>query len=443
MIERPFKVDQGTPASGEAGSRRGQLPQSCSTPFERFLLSTVIIIFPLQNYFPAVAGMSSMFLIFAVFAAYIIVNRPRSLGETWYHPIFFAAYAFIGVSTLLEFSSPFSRYDDILRFGHMIGGAVCVAVLCRDRSALAAGLYSYIAGAVWVSVLLYLTSYGVLQGVQADDFNQATKARAQAFGDKPIGANLNALAFVCGQGAVVAFAMSLSGSSKHRRTLLLGVAAFCLVAAFLTMSRSIVVMSLITFAVILYAYGLRHAKTLIIVSILGLGIYTLVPDAVWSRMSYSTEIREGTKQEGRAWLYTTAVNRLPEYIVAGVGSGHFFGKWGAEKGFLRVSMGVVYGVHNSLLQITINWGVLGLLTFLWIIWWVYRSIPLQCGRDELSLALLGIIVSLGPFLLVSHAYYDKQFALGMGILVGARQWIWPGGIVPAIKAVDARKEAVR
>lgn len=443
MIDRPFKVDQGTPASGEAGSHPGRLPQSRSTPSERFLLSTAIIVLPLQNYFPTVAGMSIMFLIFAVFAAYISVNRPRSFGEIWYYPIFVAAYAFIGVSALLEFSSPFSSYEDILRFGEMVGGAVCVAVLCRDRSALAAGLYSYIVAALWVAVVLYLTSYGALHGVQADDFEQASKARAHTFGDRLMAANINALAFVCGQGAVVAFAMSLSNSSKHRRTLLLGVATFCLVASFLTMSRSVVVMSLVTFTVIFYAYGLRHAKTLIIVAILGLGIYTLVPDAVWSRMSYSTEIREGTKQEARAWLYTTALNRLPEYIVSGVGAGNFFGKWGAEKGFLKAGRSVVYHVHNSLLQVTINWGVLGLLMFLWIIWCVYRSIPLQCGRDELSLALLGIIVSLGPFLLVSHAYYDKPFALGIGILVGARQWIWPGGIVLAIKPVDARKEAVR
>lgn len=434
MIDQPFKVDQRTPASGADVSSHSWLPHFHTTRTERFLLSTAIIVLPLQKYIPAVAGMSIVFLIFAAFAAYIIVNRPRILGKIWYHPVFVAAYAFIGLSALLEFSSPLSRYQDILRFVEMVGGAVCVAVLCRDRSALAAGLYSYIAAALWVSVVLYMTSFGILHEVRADNFDQATKARSQAFEDNPLGGvNINALAFVCGQGAVVAFAMSLSGSSKHRRTLLLGVASFCLVASFLTMSRSVVVMSLVTFTVVLYAYGFRHARSLIIVSILGLGIYTFVPDAVWSRMAYSTEIREGTKQEARAWLYTTALNRLPEYIVAGVGAGNFFGKWGAEKGFLRASMGVVYGVHNSLLQVTINWGVLGFLMFLWIIWCVYRSIPLQSGRDELSLALLGIIVSLGPFLLVSHAYYDKQFALGMGILVGARQWIWPGGIVPAIK----------
>jgi hypothetical protein len=137
--------------------------------------------------------------------------------------------------------------------------------------------------------------------------------------------------------------------------------------------------------------------------------------------------------EGRAWIYTTALNRLPEYVVAGVGAGNYYNKWGFEKGFGKEQGGslAVYGAHNSLLQITIFWGLLGLLMYLWIIWCVYRSIPLRCGRDELSLALVGIMVSLSLWLMMSHGFSDKSFACGLGMLVGARRWIWPTGIVSA------------
>ena len=407
---------------------------SRTTRFEQFLMWAVIVLLPLQEYVPAVAGMSVLFLIYGVLAAYIIMNRQRALGESWCHPVFIAAYIFIGVSALLEYSSPLARYEQITRFVQMIGGALCVAVLCRDRPALTASLWGFITSALWISAVLYSTSYGTLQEMQAESFAQATDVRSQAFGDNPVGLNINSLAFMCAQGTIVAFALSVSTKLKHLRILFLGICGFCLVASLLPMSRGTAIISFVSFAVILYARGNKHGKTFIVVSLLGLVLYALVPDAVWSRMTFSTETREG-KQEFRQKLYTMAFDHLPEYIVGGVGAGNYYNQWGAERGFGKSFEGrwMVYGVHNSLLQITIYWGVLGLLAFLLIIWCVYRSIPLQCGRDELSLALLGLLVALSLALLQGHGFHSKSYAVGIGMLVGARQWIWPTGVVSAVE----------
>lgn len=434
-MDRPIRLDQEVPLGAAQAADRRVLPQNSTSRTERLLIFTAIVILPLQNHFPAVAGMSILFLVFGALAAYVILSRPRSLQKTWCHPVFIAAYAFIGVSTLLEYSSPLPRYDEIFRFGQMLVGMVCVATLCRDRSALEAGLYGYIVAALWLAVYLFMTSYGVIQGMgEASTFNQASKVRAAAFADQALQANINGVAFICTQGGVTAFALALSSRSSYHRVLLLGIATFCLVASFLPMSRGAAVGGLVSVGAVLYAMEVKHGRALIFVMIFGLGMYMLVPDAVWSRMTYSTETRNG-KLEGRAWIYTTALNRLPEYILAGVGAGNYNQKWGFEKGFGKSHGGVlvVYGAHNAFLQILMFWGMLGLLSFLWILWCVYRSIPLQCARDELSLALLGIIVSLGVYLFLTHGFYEKSFALGVGVLVGARQWIWPTGIVSAIE----------
>ncbi|WP_413934978.1 O-antigen ligase family protein [Nitrospira sp. BLG_1] len=403
------------------------MPQVGTTLVERFLLLVAVTILPLENHIPTVAGMSVSFLIFAALAIYVILNRPRTLGVIWYHPIFIVAYAFIGVSALLEFSSPLSSYETIIRFSQMIVGATCVAVLSRDRSALTAGLYGHIAAALWVSVFLFFNSYGTLKGMGAgSNFHEATMIRGEV--DAGFQNNLNRVAFVCIQGAIVAFALVLSGRFNHSRIPLLGISIFCAVATLLTMSRGALVIGLVACIAILYAYGARrYGKVLILVSILGLSIYPLVPDVVWTRMKFTTEKDEYGKIEGRAFIYTTAINHLPEFFVSGVGSGNYFKKWGFQNGFVR--RGSVLGAHNAFLQITIMWGVFGLLMFLWIIWCVYRSIPLRCGRDELSLALLGILVSVALYLFVSHVVYDKVYAFAVGMLVGARQGVWPGGIV--------------
>lgn len=397
------------------------------------MLFTSIVMLPLQDYFPAVAGMSVSFLIFATLAAYAIVTCHRNLSVVWHHPVFIAAYVFIGVSSLLEFVSPLSMYGDIFRFGQMIVGAVSVAALCRDRSTLEAGLYGYIATALWVSVLLYMNSYGVLQDIRTEDFSEAETLRAQVFENKPVGGNINALAIVCVKGAIVAFALSLFERLRNLRPLLLAVVAFCLIASFLPMSRGAAVVCLVSLAAVSFTYGARYGKLLIMACLLGMSIYMLVPDAVWSRMVFSTERGEGGKMESRAQVYTTALNRLPEYIVTGVGAGNFFQKWGYQKWHTKQIGGVTTPIaaHNSLLAITIYWGVISLAIFLWFIWCLYRSIPLGCGRDELSLALLGIMTSLGLYMMQIHNFYDKEFAIGIGMVVGARQWIWPTGIVPA------------
>lgn len=395
----------------------------------------------MQDYFPAVFGMSVMFLIFVALAAYIILNRLRILGESWCHPVFIAAYVFVGVCILLEYSSPLSRYEDIIRFSEMIGGAVCVAVLCRDRSALTVCLYGYIVAALWVSIILYSTGYGHLQEMKADDFHQASKIRTQTFGEKPVGANINTLGNLSAQGAIVAFALSLSNRLKHLRVILLSISGFCLIASFLPMSRGAAAINVVAFGAMLYARGSRFGEALIGVTFLCVAVYALAPDVIWSRMAISS--KEVGENESRTKLYTAALDRLPEYLVSGIGAGNFYGKWGLEKGFARNRGGVTIaqGTHNALLQITIHWGVLGLAMYLCVIWRIYRSFPVHCGRDELSLALLGILVSLGLLLLVTHGFYQKSFSLGVGLLIGAQQGIWPRGIVSAVEAVDVQKKA--
>ena len=437
MVDRKIRLDQRTPASGEPAAARYTLPHPRVTLVERCLLFIPIVMLPLQDSFPSVAGMSSSFLLFAALAAYVIVYRLRTLEAIWHHPVFIAAYACFIVSALLELSSPLPEFHQPKRFAEMIGGMVCVAVICRDRSALTAGLYGYIATALWVTVSLYLTGYEALQGMDAGDFTQAEKLRDQAFGAKSLGANLNQLAFVCAQGALVAFALCLSDKWKHLRVRWLGITAFCFFGTFLTMSRGAALTILVGGAIIFYTRGVRYGKELMIAAVLGVTVYMLVPDAVWSRMAFSTAVGESGKMEARARLYTLALDRLPQYIAFGVGAGNYSKKWAFENGFAKTKTSPgggslsmqLYAAHNILIQVTIYWGILGLSTFLLIVWCVYRSIPLQCGRDDLSLALLGIIVSLGLHLFHGTDFSDKGHAFGIGMLVGARRWIWPAGIV--------------
>jgi len=396
-----------------------------TSPGERFLLFMTVMIYPLENHIRIVPGVSSMFLIFAVLAVYVAINRLGCLDGVWMHPVFVSAYGFMGVSLALEFASPLSSYADIGRFALMIAGALVVASLCRDREALQMLLYGYIGAALWLGAVLFLTSYGTLSGVVATDFKEATEIRSQAFSNMPIYSNLNGMAFICAQGGIVGLAIALGCGSAGRRNLLFVIATFCFTASALTMSRGGIAISILSCAIILYARGLNHGRALLLVGILCGCVFLLAPDAIWSRMAFSMEGEQG--QESRAALYNKALAYLPDYVTTGVGAGNFAKKWGWEKGFvIREAFGLAVAfVHNSFLQVTINWGLPGLLAFIAIIWQAYRCIPKRSGSDPVTLSLLGIAVSLILILHFAHNFNDKIFSLGLGMLVGYQRWLAP------------------
>ena len=233
------------------------------------------------------------------------------------------------------------------------------------------------------------------------------------------------MAFIASQGGLMALILALGARTQRQRLFLFGSVMVCFVATFLPMSRSGILIMGLSSGAVLFAYGL-NARMIMMGAIMGLGLLIAVPEAALSRLSFSTQAREG-KVEARARVYTAAVEHLPEYALRGIGAGNFWGPWGKRSNY-RAVYGGVTGAHNCFVQIALYWGALGLLALLVVLWQAYLCIPRPCRGDNLALCLLGIGVSLGLLMLVMHDLYAKEFSLGLGLLVGSRCWIWPTGI---------------
>lgn len=419
-------------------------PQYPTTPLERALLIITIVLIPLEDHIPAIAGRSIIFLLFGVLGLYVFFNRPKVLSKICRHPLFLIGYIFLVLSFLIESLHPYADYQELIRVGQMLGGAIFVASLCRDRWALRTCMYGYLLVGLWMSVLLFLTAYGALQGVTATNFQEATVIRAKVFHDNPLQANLNRMAFFTAQGAVVALVLTLTAHSSFQRNLFFGITALCLIATFLPLSRSGIAIVIISCTVITFIYGLtyggkyfnRFVKTVLLVISLGTVILMWVPDAVFSRLTFSTHIQEGEKMEARARIYTAALEHLPEYITTGVGTGNYWGPWGRQSKF--AGKDGVYGAHNGFIQVTIYWGFLSLLALCGMIYQAYRCLPKRYSTDTLSLYLVGINLSLFLYLMVTHVLAFKGFSLGLGMLVGAHRWIWPQGTTHRISRFRKR-----
>jgi hypothetical protein len=386
------------------------------------------VLLPLEGHIPAVGGFGFMWFVFAVLAGYVLVKRLAALNAIWLHPLFSTAYAMLALISLIEFGHTGPSYHEIFRSGQTIVGAVFVASLCRDRQALQATMYGFICSSLWLSTLLFTTSYGALSGATASNFQEANLLRGAVLANNPLDANANRMAGEIALGTPVALACALTASRPHYRYMFLGIAAFLLIGACLPMSRGGVAMTIISCAAVMFASGVRRGKIILFASVLAVTMMTLVPDALWSRMSFSTEARGG-RVEARAALYTAVVENLPEYVVTGVGAGNFWESWAWGKAGFRLGPGVV-GAHNVFFQFTIFWGLVGLLGLMAVIWQACRCLPRQCGKDGPSLCLLGVSTALFFLMLQQHAL-SKEFSLGFGLLVGSCCWIWPTGIVPS------------
>ena len=90
----------------------------------------------------------------------------------------------------------------------------------------------------------------------------------------------------------------------------------------------------------------------------------------------------------------------------------------------------VTGSHNWYAQVTIYWGLAGLLALLVLVWQTYRYLPNRCGEDPLRLCLLGLAVSTLLESLVVHVLYAKEFSLALGLVVGGALWVWSDRSAP-------------
>jgi O-Antigen ligase len=386
------------------------------------LLMLTIAALPLQDEIPSISGFSIMFIVFVFVGVYVLFFRPSCLARISAHPVFLTAFGLIVLSSVIETLHPFARYSEIFRMTQTFSGALFLACLCRDRKALRAGIYGYLCMALIISAYLLLTSYGALAKASADDFDEATHVRMEIGSESSLESDSNTLGFFAAQGAVVSLAMALAGTSLRRRVFFYATFLICGVGMFLPMSRGAIAIGVVSCASVLFASGFRHVKALTTVVVLALVIGILVPDAVFARMVFRFQ-SEGGQMEARTRVYSAGLENIPEYLWTGVGFGNFWGPWGMSTGFFN-GRGVI-GPHNSFIAVTIYWGVTGLMALLFLALQAFRCIPKRSANDPLALAVLGVGVSIGLFLMVMHVLSAKQFALGLGLMVGSRFWIWP------------------
>ena len=422
-----------------------------TTGVERALLAGAIVLVPFDYFLPDVGPFSTLFLVFTALALYAGVRRGRVLRAVLVHPAFVPAYALLVVAAIVESMHPHASYVEVLRMARMVGGGVVVAALCRDARALLHCVRAFVGVGVLMSAGLTLVAYRRLWVASALDFDAASTVREAAFAQVlRMQGDLNVLGLTTALGTTLAVALALWARSRAAFAGWLGVATFCGVATFLPMSRGAVVNALGGAAAVMLAARSAWRRALGLALVFLVAVPLLVPGVVFSRLEFaglralrlglaasppagradraradSAEGRPAARAplEARAHLYEVAVRHAPAYLLRGVGAGHFWAGWGWRHGFGNEQYS--WGPQNVFIEVTVYWGLAGLLALLALVWPAARCLPRPPGAGPLALAMFGYAVATLLYALMAHAVYAKPFALFLGLAAAARLWIWP------------------
>lgn len=169
-------------------------------------------------------------------------------------------------------------------------------------------------------------------------------------------------------------------NKKGSRILQIIIMLLALYCVLMSGSRGALIATAVAMVITLLQSGKIDVKSVLIVIVVAIivlllsirYIIPLIPDDVLTRMSLKALLKDGGS--GRGDLWTDAVRKIWNGSVFRMVFG--YGQYGLTVG----TKGVSQTMHNQLIQQLSNYGVVGLVLYLILIYKSYKSIKLNCPR---------------------------------------------------------------
>lgn len=169
-------------------------------------------------------------------------------------------------------------------------------------------------------------------------------------------------------------------NKRGSRTFQIVIMLLALYCVLMSGSRGALLASIIALIVTLIQSGKIDIKSVIIVAIITFFVFILliryiiplIPDDVLTRMSLNALLKDGGS--GRGDLWTDAIRKIWNGSVLRMFLG--YGQYGITVG----TKGVSQTMHNQFIQQLSNYGIIGLVLYLTLIYKSYKSIKMNCPR---------------------------------------------------------------
>lgn len=405
-----------------ADGGRLQLP---ATRFEQGLLVAALISLPFENRIsapvslPILGAPSVTWLAFAALGLFIVIRHPWALAKVARHRATVPIYAFLAITLLMELTHAGPSFTYWWRTVQMVTGALIVAATCRNRATVRAAAVALVCVGFGLAVLLVATTYSPLRHTRANTFTEISAIRNDLLNQSFQAAEINNAAFLVAEGAALAFALGLTARAHRVRSAYVAVGLTCFFGVFLSLSRGGVGVAIA--AVTLVLVKSSRNKPVVALRILAVAVIAaaFIPHSVYARLQLSPDLNGRT--DPRIQVYDHAAKYLPEYVVFGVGAGTFESHWALDHGFVKGRS--VLNAHNTFVQITIYWGLPGLLGLLCVVLALWKALPPDWVDPATAIVLKALAMSLLVLLFVSDTVYGKEVSVTVGLVLGSRIWL--------------------
>jgi O-antigen ligase len=327
-----------------------------------FLYPFIVLLQP-GILWPALAPYKPILILSAVAALFGVARSGASaqLGHKLAQPVFVWLVAYVLVQVASVYYGGLAVILETLSFWGTYALFVLVAaVLVTDR----AQLYRFIAGMLAGSTVVIL--YGIVAVLTHAP--QLEGNRAGAYG---MYENHNDYTFLILMSLPYAYVTLRLAHSRLLKLLLLGFLLACIAGTLLSLSRGGILGLVLMLAMLYWSTTSGIRRTLGIVALAALGAvgvtWQFAAREENQRGHYTLEDSETSRYE----LWRAARKIIERHPVLGVGSGRF---QDYARDYAELSHNNIGKVsHNTYLEVTTGSGLLGLLTFLMMLWHIVRA----------------------------------------------------------------------
>jgi O-antigen ligase len=394
-----------------------------SSAFDKLLLFLAVVSIFFEPYLPFFRGTSTAFFVFTFIMGYVLFTRLKAFRKIVSSIYFIVVILFTAICVLMESIHSYPDYVYIFRFLNMSMGMFCISVLCRDKEAIDVTIYSFIFCSAGHSVYMMLGPMNFLRSLSAHGFDEASKARIQAFEQFTIHDHLNDISIFSGLGALLGIITWVYERSRIKRGILVALIMLAVVGIFLPASRTGALVFFVSLGIFLYKSKMKVKKWLLPLAIFGVLLFLVVPEVVWERISSIGRMSELKEVDSRAKMYTAILDILQKYMLTGVGCGYYWKQWAVDNGLTNI-MDVYEPLapHNAFFQVWIYWGLPAFLTFIYMMYVFSRALDKHIVNHRQKASLYIFILIIPIVFLFYPRFYHKAFSVGVGIMLAARFW---------------------
>jgi hypothetical protein len=394
-----------------------------STTLDKLLLFLAVVSIFFEPYLPFFNGTSTAFFIFTFIMAYVLFTRLKAFKRIVTSIYFFVVIFFVIVCLLMESIHRYPDYGFIFRFLNMSIGMFCISVLCRDREAMDVAIYSFIFCAAGHAVYMMVGPMNFLRSLSARGFDEASKARIQAFEEFTIHDHLNDISIFSGLGALLGIIAWFYEKNRVRKWVLVALIILSMLGIFLPASRTGALVFFVSLAIFVYKSKIKIRKWVLPVAVLAVLLFLVVPEVVWVRIASVGRISELREVDSRAKMYAAIIDILQKYMLTGVGAGYYWKQWAVDNGLTNImDIYEPLAPHNAFFQVWIYWGLPAFLTFIYMMYIFSKALDKNIVNHRQKASLYIFILIIPVVFLFYPRFYHKAFSVGLGLMLAARYW---------------------